>query len=143
MNRLRFRSHSRTRRRGVVLIAVLVCIGVAATILFGAVEKSLRCRRQIRNETQLEQVHWLVDAGVRKAISELEQVPGYEGERFVVEPAIYENLIASVEIEVSPTESESGQVRVAVTATLRKADQESAKLKRTKEFFFDTGSTEQ
>ena len=137
MNKNRFDSRGFNRNRGVVLIAVLVCIGVVATILFGVVEQSLRCRRQMRNETQLEQVRWLVDAGVRKAITELEQAPGYEGERFVVAPAIYDNLNANVEIKVKPVESDSDRVRVAVTATLCRADQETAKLKRTKEFVFD------
>lgn len=119
------------------MIAVLVCIGVATAILFGAVEQSLRCRRQMRNETQLEQVRWLVDAGVRKAIANLEQEPEYEGERFVVTPQIYNNLVANVEINVEPTDSESGQVCVVVTATLHKADEEFSKVKRTKELVFD------
>ena len=125
------------------MIAVLVCIGVATTILFGAVEQSLRCRRQMRNEAQLEQVRWLVDAGVRKAISNLEQRPGYEGESFVVTPQICENLVAKLEIKVSPTESATGQVRVVVTAALNKADEELPKVKRSKELVFDVGMNKQ
>lgn len=125
------------------MIAVLVCIGVATTILFGAVEQSLRCRRQMRNEAQLEQVRWLVDAGVRKAISNLEQRPGYEGESFVVTPQICENLVAKLEIKVSPTESATGQVRVVVTAALNKTDEELPKVKRSKELVFDVGMNKQ
>lgn len=135
LNNSRFKGQA--RQRGIVLIAVLVCIGVATTILFGAVEKSLRCRRQMRNETQLEQVRWLVDAGIRKAISNLEQRPDYEGERLVVTPQIYQHLVAKVEIKIEPANSStSDQVRVVVTAALHRPDEELPKVKRTKELVF-------
>ena len=124
-------------RQGVVLIAVLVCIGVATTILLGAVEKSLRCRRQMRNEAQVEQVRWLVDASARKAIANLEQRPDYQGERITVDPVIYEKLVADVEIKVEPIEAQTDQVRVVVTAMLHKSDEELTKVKRTKELVFD------
>ena len=137
---------SRCRRSGGVLIAVLVCMSVAATILLCAVEKSLRCRRQLRNEAQLEQVRWLVDAGIRKAVANLQKDDKYSGERITVSPEMYESLVADVEIDVSPTKSRGKSskesVRILVTATLRRQESTSPKVKRVKELVFDRPTVE-
>ena len=60
-------------RKGSVLIVVLVCLSFAATVLFGALRTSLQQRRQLRNEHDLVQTEWLLDAGVQVGHRKLEQ----------------------------------------------------------------------
>ena len=124
-------------RGGVVLIAVLVCMGIVMTLLLGAVQTSLHCRRQMRNEAQLEQTRWLVDAGIQKAIASLEQHPDYAGERITVTPEVGKHA-AVVVIKVKPIKDSSSQVSINVTAELGDAEDEVQKTKRTKELVFDT-----
>ncbi len=61
------------QRNGTIVIAVLVCLAIATTILFGAIEVSLRQRRQVRSETQMEQTYWLLDAGIGAAIAKFDR----------------------------------------------------------------------
>jgi type II secretory pathway component PulK len=57
------------KRRGIALIAVLACSAVAVSLVLLSVEVSLRQRRQLRNELQLEQTRWVLDAAIRKSIA--------------------------------------------------------------------------
>ncbi len=57
------------RRNGTVLIAVLACAAVAVSLVMLSVQVSLRQRRILRTEHQLEQTRWVLDAAVRKSIA--------------------------------------------------------------------------
>lgn len=73
------RNH-RIERSGTVLLVVLVCMVVTTSIVLGAVQSSLRHRRQLRQDIQMEQTRWLLDAGIGRAISQLERDADYDGE---------------------------------------------------------------
>ncbi len=66
------------QRVGTILIVVLVCLVVVTSILFGAITVSIRHRQQLRNELQLEQTYWLLDAGIGLAIDKFKQSPNFE-----------------------------------------------------------------
>ena len=74
------KNRHRAEKRGTVLLVVLVCMVVATSIVLGAVQSSLRHRRQLHQEIQLEQTRWLLDAGISRAISQLDRDPEYDGE---------------------------------------------------------------
>jgi len=133
----RINNHIQTSRSGVVLIAVLVCMGVVMTILLGAVQTSLHCRRQMRNEAQLEQTRWLMDAGLRQAIANLEQQPDYAGQRIQLSSKVDKYASAVVDIKVKPIEDSPGKVSVNVTAELGDIEDEVLKTKRTRELILN------
>jgi len=109
MNRTKF-----SKRSGTVAIMVLVCLVVTTTIVLGAVTSSLRQRRQLQREIQLEQTRLLLDAGIAKAIAEFENDPAYAGETFdkIDEIGNYKNAF----LEIKKLESE--RVQFQITAKL-------------------------
>ena len=115
------KQRSANKRRGTILIAVLVCMGFATTILLGAVHTSLRLRRDVRQDLQMEQTKWLMDLGVRKAISDLRNQPDYDGETLTIAPPLAKYTDASVEITVDHENQPEDRVRLKVTARLNGA----------------------
>lgn len=109
---------STTTRRGTVLIAVLVCMGFATSVLLGVVQTSLRMRREVRQDLQMEQTKWLMDLGVRKAISGLRERPGYDGEILAVPLGLPKYVDASINIKVVREDQPDDRVRLKVTAQL-------------------------
>ena len=115
------KKRSTIKRRGTVLIAVLVCMGFATTILLGAVQTSLRMRREVRQELQMEQTKWLMDLGVRNAIVKLQDQPEYAGESLSFAPPLGKFADASIEISVDRNDQPDDRVRLRVTAQLNSA----------------------
>jgi type II secretory pathway component PulK len=109
---------SATNRRGTVLIAVLVCMGFATSILLGVVQTSLRLRREVRRDLQMEQTKWLMDLGVVKAISGMQSQPGYDGETLAISTALAKYGDASIDIKVIREDQPTDRVRLRVTARL-------------------------
>ena len=62
MNQCRYRSG---HREGVLLFAVLVCIGVALALTMAAVQTSFNQRRHLSRTLQLEQTRLLLDAAAK------------------------------------------------------------------------------
>ncbi|MFK7765725.1 MAG: hypothetical protein AB8B55_00685 [Mariniblastus sp.] len=121
----------RSHRRGGILIAALVCMAVATIILLTVLQSSNRQRVQLRSELQIEQVRWLVDGGISKAIQELENDKSYSGETIVVSPTLDEKTKSTVEISIDRKSNAAGEpVVIKVTAIIERAGQV---LQRTKE----------
>lgn len=106
------------KRSGTVAFVVLVCLVVTTTIVLGAVSSSLRQRRQLQQEIQLEQTRLLLDAGIAKAISEFENDPAYAGETLDKIDAIgnYKNAF----LEIKKIESKPAQFQI--TAKLAQSE---------------------
>ena len=121
------------RSEGTVLIVVLVCLAVATGILLGAVQSSLRQRLQTRQELQMEQTRWLLDAGVSHAITELQRSDEYEGESIKLEAHIGKYKNAELEISVRQEDSEEA-IHVRVVAHLGGPHEKSPRMQRSKEF---------
>ena len=111
-------SIAKSRSRGSILICVLVCLGIAASIMLVSVRSSLRVRRQMRNETQLEQTRWLLEAGVKRGASRLREDPAYRGETWQVVPALTAYRDATVEIKVTRDAVSDEQASLSVSARI-------------------------
>lgn len=118
-------------RIGTLLVCVLVCLGIATSIMLTAVHSSLRARRQIARELQMEQTRWLLDAGVARARSQLRGDSGYSGESWEVTPALAAHQTARIEISLGDENAADGSRRLAVTATIRGRDPGSLPTRRT------------
>lgn len=130
-------------RRGAVLIVVLVCMGVAMTIVLGVVQISLRQRRQLRQDLQMEQTKWLMDAGIGQAIARLKAQPDYDGETMSVAPAIKKYANATIEISVNRIDQPTDQVRVRITAQLGEPSEQIALTRRSQEVVVKVDETNQ
>lgn len=128
-------------RRGSILIAVLACTAIATTILLGAVQSSLRHRQQLRQDLQLEQTRWLLDAGVGHAIASLNSQPAYDGETIRVDPAFEQYPNANVQISVIRKNQPANLVRVRVTAQLSRSGELAPSTRRSMEFRVNTSRT--
>ena len=58
------------QRRGYAAVLVLACCSVAVALVMLSLRTSLKQRRQLRNEHQLEQTRWVLDAAIRKSIAD-------------------------------------------------------------------------
>ena len=125
-------------RRGTVLIAVLVCMGIATTIVLGAVQTSLRQRRQVRQELQMVQTRWLMDAGIGRAIARLQAQATYDGETLLVSPALEKYSNATVRITVIRKDQPNDQVRLRITAQLGGSNELVPAMRRSKEVVVNT-----
>ncbi len=116
-------------RRGAMLVAVLVCLGVAMTIILASVKMSVLHRQQLRQDLQMEQTKWLLDAGVRAGIKKSKEESNFKGETLQVTPALSTSVgypTATLEIIAEPVDED--QIRLRVTANL----ESDAKFKSTK-----------
>ncbi len=125
--------HSRPRRRGTVLVAVLVCMGFATVVLLGVVQNSLAQRRQVRRNLQMEQTQWLLDAGLNMGIARIREKPDYDGETLALRPVLEKYSNGSIEITVIRNEAAEQEIRLRVTAQLGNANESYPDIKRSRE----------
>ncbi len=116
---------SSTIRVGAVLVCVLVCVGVASTIMLTSLHASLRERRQMRQELQMEQTRWLVEAAMIRGTRATRDQDDYRGETWNVSAALRKYAQAEVTINVSPVAGSNGEVQLDVTAEIRGPDSRS------------------
>jgi type II secretory pathway component PulK len=112
------RPSSHEHRRGTLLVCVLVCLGIATSIMLSAIQTSLRERRQLTRELQMEQTRWLVDAGIMRGIERLRADRRYEGETWEVSPALCKESVAKIVI-TRTSEGDEGTTRLHITAMIR------------------------
>ena len=111
-----------SRRTGAAMVCVLVCLGIATTIMLVSVRSTLQVRRQMRQELQLEQTRWLVEAGMTRATALLQEQPTYQGETWRVDSAFESYSQAVVEIAVVRHSDNPDQAQLKVTARVRGPD---------------------
>ncbi len=110
----------RNSRKGTVLITVLVCLGFTTSILLGCVHMSLTTRRGLRQHQQMNQTHWLLEAGIQRGLQNFKLNQSYEGERITLSQPLSNLDSAVVEIKILPaTEIDKAQ-RMTVVATIQK-----------------------
>lgn len=82
-------------------------------------QTSIRQHRQVRQELQLEQTRWLLDAGIDRAVAGfLTQPDSYEGETLTITPAFEKYRQATIEISLMENDRQSDRARLRVTARL-------------------------
>ena len=74
-----FRPASDRRRRGFVLVFVMVAMAVVVSITGSMLTSVLRHRRQLSRQQQLDQTDWLVRAGVNRYIAADPNDPDRDG----------------------------------------------------------------
>ena len=83
------------QRRGYAALLVLACCSVAVALVMLSLRASLKQRRQLRNEHQLEQTRWVLDAAIRKSIAD----PPSESSEEPLKPKLekFDKVLVSVE----------------------------------------------
>ena len=79
--------HAARRRRGVVLVAALVCLLVVTALLGNLLLGTLRTGRQLHAERDLRQCELLLQAGVDRAALRLAREADYRGETWTLPAA--------------------------------------------------------
>jgi type II secretory pathway pseudopilin PulG len=77
----------RRQRRGFLLICVLTCMSVASMMAMVSMKSSIRSRRQMNREAQMDQTIRLLQAGYDRAIDQRNRDPSYTGETWDVSEA--------------------------------------------------------
>jgi hypothetical protein len=81
------RAGRRTSRRGMTVVAVLICL-IVITLLGGALLKvALAQRKLVRTQEHRLQADWLAESGAQRAIARLESDAGYQGETWSITAA--------------------------------------------------------
>lgn len=116
MNRCR-RHSSKTKRRGAVLAATLVCLLVVMLLAAGLLRTITLRQRQIKREHQHVQAIWLAQSATSRAVASLKKSSDYTGETWQVKA---EQLagnrpgVAKIIVEAIPDLPSRRRVRVEV-----------------------------
>lgn len=116
-NRLSSANRSARERRGVVLAVALVvfllCMAIVCTLLQGVINHE----RQVRDHRQLDQAHWLADAGIDRAIAQVRQSDKYRGETWKVSADDLGGISdGKVAITVQAVDEHPGELRILAQA---------------------------
>ena len=79
--------------------------------MLGAMTASLRARRQVNREAQMEQTRWLAEAAFARGLRKLRSQTDYQGERWDAGDAFPAFAVAEASIEVLPAESDGAPRR--------------------------------
>lgn len=129
---MRNRNSCRRDRDGSVLVAVIVCLSLIGVLMFSALQTSLKHRRQLDRELQMEQTRWLAEAGLVRAEKLLKSADDLPEEPAIFRPKLDETKACEVTIAFSKNK----QIQtVTVTATVGVDDRPElqTKLQLTKE----------
>lgn len=71
-------------RSGTILICVLACLMIAISMAGTCIQMTLRSRREARRELQQRQAEWILNAGIQRAVRQLNASAGYKGETWEI-----------------------------------------------------------
>jgi len=121
-----------SRRRGAILVAMMVCIVLISLILGALLKLSVAHRRQGLREQERIQARWLAESGVERAANRLSADSDYAGETWEIAAENLGNAgPARVEIQVKTDEGRPDQ-RVVTAVAVFPADR-ARFAKRTKQ----------
>jgi type II secretory pathway component PulK len=105
------------KRSGVVLVAALVLLVLAALICGVLMKVGLTESRQVRHDAQQLQAGWLAESAVERAAAKLAETPDYAGETWELSAdAIGGEWPATVRITVMNAEDETNHRTVRIQA---------------------------
>ena len=105
------------RRRGVVVMLVIVCLAIAAVLQVALVEYAVSTNRRVRQQLDRRQCWFLAESGLSRARSRLAAAADYAGETWQIPGDQFEGgRAAEVRIEVARGDGNSESRRVTVTA---------------------------
>ncbi|MEM6473024.1 MAG: hypothetical protein AAF802_25915 [Planctomycetota bacterium] len=108
------RRRSCRQRNAVVLVTVLVCVVVSSAVIAGIVTSALHERRQCRQELQMEQTRWCLEAGLVYAVEKCREDESYVGEVITLSPPLDDRKRTEIRVLVENTTDEEKLVTVLV-----------------------------
>ncbi len=109
---------SRRKRSGSILICVLVCLAIVTSIAASMLKTALDARKAVRQELQLSQTEFLLEAGIQRAVQQWNDDPEYSGETWQLKSSAIPGIeSALVEIQVSPA-AEDQPTRIKIVAQI-------------------------
>jgi Tfp pilus assembly protein PilX len=102
-------------RRGMLAIAVLVCLLVLTMIAGALIRTGVAQRDEVRGLERRLQAEWLAEAGLRRALARLEADPGYSGETWDVgarELGAADAATVAIAVERPPGDANARTIRV-------------------------------
>lgn len=102
-----------SNRNGVTLVAVLVCLGLISVLLLGAFHRSLKQRRQLDRELQMEQTRWLARAAIAHGETIARSKNDLEDAPILLKPQLSADLQSSIRIEFEVSEKQNTLVAQA------------------------------
>ena len=108
------------RRRGAILVVVLVCLGMAAAISVIVVRQIATERRAAQTNHRSLQALWLAEAGIERAAARLAADPKYTGETWTIpagELAIDDSGMVNINVETIAGQAKRWSVRVEADYT--------------------------
>ena len=106
-----------SNRNGFLVICVLVCIGVATSIISLSTAEALRARRAAKHSQQMRQTEYLRDAGILMSATQLANSVEYSGETWEPEIQDLSRLNPHVKITIERGTNPQ-QIGVTITAQL-------------------------
>ncbi len=111
------KSAPRVPRRGLVLVAVLVCLAIAMVLFASSVRTLLLQRQQVRAQQDRMQAEYLADSALRRAAARLAADPSYQRETWLIDaPSLAMPASARVEIRVEPSPDGAEARRIRAVA---------------------------
>lgn len=136
MNRFPKSCQRRPTRQASVLVAVLVCLAIASTLVTSSVHTALNARRAMRTQHQLRQTELLLAAGIQRAAKKMQLSDDYTGETWELSSQVIFNAeSAQVTIDITSV-AENASRKVNVTARLSTGPHTS--IQRSYSFSVDT-----
>ena len=107
-------SMRRAQRTGTMIICVLACLVIVTALAASMLKSALSGRKAVRQELQLSQTEFLLEAGIQRAVQKFNDDPEYTGEAWQLTKEVIPNCdSAVVEIAVSPaTDDQPAQIEV-------------------------------
>jgi type II secretory pathway component PulK len=108
--------HSRQHsRRGVMMIAVIVCIAIASALLLTMVKQLASAKKTVDFEIRREQAAWIVEAGIQRAVIGLRD-SNYTRETWTIDGReLNGDDAATVQIDVSTVSEDASRRQIEVT----------------------------
>jgi Tfp pilus assembly protein PilX len=107
----------RAARRGLVLVAVLVCLAAAAMTILAILRTTMIELKQLRAQQQHLQADRLAEAGIERAHAQLNRSPTYTGETWTIAAdELGGTAAASVLITVTEVQDQANQRQIRAQA---------------------------
>lgn len=96
-------TNTATRRRGAVLIIVMICLMLITLLMASLLKSALLQRRQIIKEQYRIQAEWILESALERAALQRSKDPEYQGEVWQISPVeLGTRYAGSAEITLQP-----------------------------------------
>lgn len=109
--------HAKRHPKGAVMVAVLVCVGLAGLMTLAIVRQAAVRRAEVELAGRALQAHWLAEAALERAAARAADDPAYRAERWHLPAGTLGAAEgAVVQIEVQPATGRADVRRIRIVA---------------------------